>query len=154
MAKKRKKQARKTKSDPPGSFDKMAEDARSTMPDVESRVLQVNELSERILAVAYTYYCAETNEGLNRFMVLSTLVAWNAALMPEAERHEYFAKFLDGLTPKPNVVDRHLIVEDLKDLVAMHLRLAPDDIRTVLDFEIDDTGETLQLRVASAHFGA
>jgi hypothetical protein len=69
-----------------------------------------------------------------------TVIAWNMAGLPEAERWKHIA---------PDVADRlgETAMAVLKDMIARKLELFPEETRRVLDYQCIDAGDAFRLNV-------
>ena len=78
------------------------------------------------------------------------MLAWNAALMPEAKRQEMIAKFMQLSLSETSETDRMAFLEMLKTLIQRKERFFAANRRAILSFAITVVGpEDYHINVAS-----
>jgi hypothetical protein len=130
-----------------GYLLKLAEDIRSRSGFDEMSILINPEdqepLSDRLPEILGDFLMdmATNKEEMERLLFLA-VTAWNATVVPEDLQQELFERTIGELP------------EEIHELVfAMMERkrqLYPDDHRYVVDFQVDDLGDTFHISVASA----
>ena len=80
-----------------------------------------------------------------RKLITTALVAWNAALLPEAERADHLANMAKAL-PEETHADFYAIVAEMIERKEKHF--AQYD-RTIVDYELVDRGDDYHLSVIS-----
>jgi len=91
---------------------------------------------------------ANTKEAYGKLLTLA-LTAWNAALMPEAERPAMLEQVLDkGLTSVPVSLRKELRAF-VDELIARKLKYFADNRRMIIDFTIEETPTSFHLAVVS-----
>jgi len=91
---------------------------------------------------------ADTKEAYGKLLTLA-LTAWNAALMPEAERPAMLEQVLDrGLTSAPVSLRKELRAF-VDELIARKLKHFADNRRMIIDFTIEETPTSFHLAVVS-----
>ncbi len=76
------------------------------------------------------------------------VAAWNLALMPENERQQIIDQGIEG-TVGNDLLARQDIGEFIDELIARKQTLFAENKRHIVEFQLQDTGKTLHLSVAS-----
>jgi hypothetical protein len=87
---------------------------------------------------------ADTEEAFRK-LLLTAVVAWNAALFPAEEREAYLEKMLEALPEEVRADGRAIINE----LMERKERYFPEHRRMIIDYEVTDMGEDYHLVVIS-----
>jgi hypothetical protein len=148
---KQKKRKRRHRSQPrgvPARYDKMIQRLQeSGMGDHEIVYApeQAEKMSEVLLAFIEPYKeAADTTEAMHRLITIA-LVAWNTALLPEAEQAGSL-KQLSKSFPADTVDDFYAIVGEM---IERKNRLFADYTRSILDYELTDIGDSYHISVIS-----
>lgn len=93
---------------------------------------------------------AETDEQWKKGLCIA-IVAWNAALLKEAEREEMIDAFLSGLSPavQKTVDGDEALKTILLALIARKAEYFPDENRFIVSYEVSGAEPNLHLAVAS-----
>ncbi len=109
-----------------------------------------DKLSERIHLLVRPFHGESPIYDEFSTLVGFGCVAWNTSLTDEAERPFLIDDFLKGTTRKGT--DRNafaIMTKFINDLIRRKLELFPGDMRAIANFEVEDTGDSLHLRIAS-----
>jgi hypothetical protein len=148
---KQKKRKRRHRSQPraiPARYDKMIHRLQeSGIGDHEIVYApeQADKMSEVLLDFIEPYkQFADTTEAMHRLISMA-LVAWNAALLPEAEQGDSLKQISKAL-PADTVDDFYAIVGEM---IERKNRFFSDYTRNILDYELTDTGDSYHISVIS-----
>ena len=89
---------------------------------------------------------AETAEAYDRLVALG-VIAWNAALQPEAKRRKMLNKIIDQVIKEP--ADNSFAKTFIQELIARKEALFPHIKRYIVDYQITETRWRYHLSVAS-----
>jgi hypothetical protein len=87
---------------------------------------------------------ADTTQAMHR-LIVTALVAWNAALLPKAEQAESLKQISKAL-PADVVDDFYAIVGEM---IERKNKFFADYTRNILDYELTDTGDSYRISVIS-----
>ncbi len=148
---KRKKQKRQQRAQPRGvaaRYNKMIQRLQESGLEGQEIVYapeQAEKMSEVLLDFIEPYReFADTTEAMRR-LITTALVAWNTALLPEAEQAESL-KQMSKAIPADTVDDFYAIVGDM---IERKNRFFADYTRHILDYELTDTGDSYHVSVIS-----
>jgi hypothetical protein len=91
---------------------------------------------------------ADTEEAHRKLLTLAVM-AWNAALLPEKEQHAMVDRVLDEGLPTATPELKIGLKEIVHRLMARKKAYFSENKRTIIDFELTDTGRGYHLAVAS-----
>jgi len=148
---KQKKQKRRQRSRPgdvPARYNKMIQRLQESGLG-DSKVVyapnQAEKMSEVLLDFIEPYKeFADTTEAMHR-LITTALVAWNTALLPEAEQAESLEQISKAL-PAETVEDFYAIVGAM---IERKNKFFADYTRLILDYELTDTGDSYHVSVIS-----
>jgi hypothetical protein len=103
------------------------------------------KMSEVLREFVAPYWHVPDNEEAMRKLITTALVAWNTALLPEAERAGYLADMVKAL-PEETHADFYAIVGEMIERKDKHF--AQYD-RTIVDYELVDRGDDYYISVMS-----
>jgi hypothetical protein len=83
-----------------------------------------------------------------RKLLMMAIVAWNLALLPEAERDESLGNLMGELNDL-TAADRADMRRMIGEMVARKEAVFPSIRRTIISFEVEDRGDDFHLTVAS-----
>ena len=107
---------------------------------------QLGRISEAVRQLVEPYrHEADSLDSFKALVALGAL-AWNFALLPEAERDQYL---MDGMR-KLDVPDPKMLRNLLQDLIRRKQRLFPHDRRLIVSYEVTLIPEGYHIVVASA----
>jgi len=87
---------------------------------------------------------ANTEEAFRKLLV-TAVVAWNTALFPAQERQAHLEEILEAIPEQVREDGRAII----NDLMVRKQRYFSEYKRTIIDYEVTDTGENYHLAVIS-----
>lgn len=90
------------------------------------------------------WYIPDDEESMQKLMV-TALVAWNTALLPQVERVDHLAQIAEAL-PQETHADFYAIVEEMIERKEKYFAQYE---RTIIDYELVDRGGDYQLSVIS-----
>lgn len=95
-------------------------------------------------------YLFEVHGPERRQMVFDmAVVAWNLAIMPEAERKSAMADLFDDLMKNQKAVVRQDLDNLIAEMITRKLELFPNNRRYIVDFQLEGDGDQFHLSVAS-----
>jgi hypothetical protein len=103
------------------------------------------KMSEVLRDFLAPYWHIPEDEEAMRKLITTALVAWNAALLPEAERADHLAAMAKAL-PDETHADFYAIVNEMIERKEKHF--AQFD-RTIVDYELVDRGDDYHISVMS-----
>jgi hypothetical protein len=144
---KQKKQQRAKRSQPAGPSQGMIRRIRGYGFDQEIARASPGQvkMSEVLRDFVAPYWRIPNDEEAMRKLITTALVAWNAALLPEAKRAEHLAAIAKAL-PEETHADFYAIVGEMIERKEKYF--AHYD-RTIIDFELDDRGNDYHISVMS-----
>ncbi len=116
---------------------------RESRPGQQIQILQTGQkMSEVIANFAQPWLELAKTEEQHKTLLRLALLAWNAALLPEAKRWE-------GTDPKITEALGEPGMRLLQQMIARKLALYADIEWPILDYELSGSGEDLRLNVIS-----
>jgi hypothetical protein len=105
------------------------------------------KMSEVLEEFVEPYVEFADNRSQRQQLLEVAVLAWNLALMPEAERQTMLEEAIDQVTD--DAMARQNMQAILDELIGRKLAYFADIRRLIVDFELKDTGREYQLSVAS-----
>ncbi len=107
------------------------------------------KMSEVLEEFVEPYVEFADNRGQRQRLLEVAVLAWNLALLPEAERQTMLEEAIEQATLIDDALARQDIQEILDELIERKLTYFGDIRRLIVEFELKDTGREYQLSVAS-----
>jgi hypothetical protein len=126
------------------SQERLVRQVRESLPGHQIKILQTEQkMSEVIADFAGPWLDLAKTEEQHKHLLGLAILAWNSALLPEAQRWEGTdPKFIEALgEPGMRLV---------QEMIDRKLALCPDNKRSILDYEISGSGQDLRLNVVSS----
>jgi hypothetical protein len=95
-------------------------------------------------------YLEETRGYEQQQMLLQiAVIAWNIAVMPEAEKQPALKEFLNLTVQNKDPLAQKEMQSLIEELIARKEELFPNNQRYIMDFQLEDAGDQFHLSVAS-----
>jgi hypothetical protein len=107
------------------------------------------KMSEVLEDFVEPYLDAADDRHYQEMLYSIAVIAWNLALVPNGEREEMLDEAIREGVRSDDPADQQEAKEMINELIERKLSLFTDNQRFILDFQLLDTGDTLQLSVAS-----
>ena len=107
------------------------------------------KMSEVLEEFVEPYLDAAHNHSQREKLFSIAIIAWNLAILPESDRQSMINKFLKEALNTNDPLTRQDTKGILDELIARKQKFFANNQRLIVDFELQDTGSSFHLSVAS-----
>jgi hypothetical protein len=107
------------------------------------------KMSEVLKELVEPYLDFARNHSQREKLFSFAAIVWNIALMPENERQQMIDQVIEQVMRGKDLLARQDAREIIDGLIARKQKLFADNKRYIIDFQLQDMGQTFHLSVAS-----